>query len=261
MIHEFFSVANKTIVIAGAGGTVGFRIASYLLQAGAKIAAIDIDPRIEELSAEAKSTEASFRSYICDLTDEVEVEKTAAAVANDFGSVEVLINLVCTFGSGKEIMDQSYFAWKREMDINLNSIFLSCRYFGEKMVIGGGGSIINFASTASYFYVKGSPKAGYCTAKSGVVMLTKSLAYELAEKGIRVNAIAPGFIDIREKDKSENGMRELNKKEKERVEKVPLRRLAKVSDLFGPIVMLASESSSYMTGEVLVVDGGHSIAI
>ncbi len=260
-VKNLFDITGKVFVLAGAGGTVGRRLALLLVDSGAKVAAIDIDPAIEELRVENPSSAGELLTYCRNLTDEAAVKSLAEEVAEDFGGIDVLVNLVCTFGSGKTVFELDYATWKKELDINLNSFFLTCRYFGEKMAAGGGGSIINFASTASYFYVQGSPKAGYCTAKSGVVMLTKSLACEWAEKGIRVNALAPGFIDIRENVRKGDSQRDLNKKERDRIGKIPLGRMAQVMDLFGPIAFLSSEASSYMTGEVVMVDGGHSLSI
>jgi NAD(P)-dependent dehydrogenase (short-subunit alcohol dehydrogenase family) len=256
-VKKLFDIHDRVWVITGAAGTVGYNLSGYIASAGGRVAAIDVDKRVNELQNESEN----IRAYICNLTSQEDIEKTAADIVEDFGNLDVLVNLVCSFGKGLTVDNLSYSQWNRDIEINLNTTFLSCKVFGSHMKKNGHGRIINFASTASYFYVTGSPKASYCTSKAGIVMLTKSLAYEWAPYNINVNAIAPGFIDHRENKFAKDKNSPYSSAELDRIEKVPLKRFAGIKDLLGPIVLLGSIASDYITGEVIMVDGGCSILI
>jgi NAD(P)-dependent dehydrogenase (short-subunit alcohol dehydrogenase family) len=257
MIMELFDIRDRVWVITGAAGTVGYRLSNYIADSGGYVAAIDIDERVRELSARNKR----IKTYICNMTSAEDVEKTALKILKDSNRIDVLVNLICTFGKGLLVDEMTYEQWNRDMEINLNTTFLSCKVFGKYMKNNNYGKIINFASTASYYYVTGSPKSSYCASKAGIVMLTKSLAYEWAPYNINVNAIAPGFIDFRENNFIEDRNSKYSEAELERINKVPLKRFARVKDLLGPILMLGSKASDYMTGEIIMVDGGCSILI
>jgi len=257
MVKELFDISGKVWVITGAAGTVGYRLSNYIADSGASVVAIDIDERVKELSLRNKN----IKNYVCNMTSIADVEETALKIIKDCGRVDVLVNLICTFGKGLLVDEMTYEQWSRDIEINLNTTFISCKVFGKHMKENNCGKIINFASTASYFYVTGSPKASYCTSKGGIVMLTKSLAYEWAPYNINVNAIAPGFIDWRENIFTEGKDSQYSEKELERINRLPFRRFARVKDLLGPIVMLGSKASDYMTGEIIMVDGGCSILI
>jgi len=257
MIKELFDIDGRIWVITGAAGTVGYRLSNYIADSGASVAAIDIDERVKELSSGNKN----IKTYVCDMTSAEEVEKTGLKIIRDYGRVDVLVNLVCTFGKSMPFDEMTYELWKRDIVINLDTTFISCKTFGKYMKENNYGKIINFASIASYFYVSGSPKVSYCTSKGGVVMLTKSLAYEWAPYNINVNAIAPGFIDWRDNNFVKDKDKEYSEKELERINKILLKRFARTKDLLGPIIMLGSKASDYITGEVIMVDGGCSTFI
>ena len=105
---------------------------------------------------------------------------------------------MCTFGTGARALELPYDRWKIDMKINVDTYFIACTVFGRYMAEQKSGSIINFASTASFAYIKGSYKASYTVGKTAVAALTRALAFEFAADNVRVNAVAPGFIDIRE---------------------------------------------------------------
>lgn len=261
LIDTLFDIRGKTYVLAGAAGTVGMNLCSLLVQGGAKIAAIDINPTVKMVENLEHSEELLVRSYICDLTDSEAVKRTTDEVVADFGSIDVLVNLTCTFGSGELVNELKYERWEKDIEINLHSVFLTCKEFGACMIKQGWGNIVNFASTASFFYIQGSPKTSYCASKSAIVSLTRSLAYEWAPYGIRVNAVAPGFIDIRENLLLNDKERPYSQREKERISKIPLHRFACTKDLVGPIIMLSSPAASYITGEVIMIDGGFTLSM
>ena len=256
MSDSLFSVEGKTFVVTGSAGTVGMVLCRLIAERGAKVAAIDINPLGSSIERDAQGS----KFYTCDITNGEALEDTAKKIEKDFGKIDVLINLVCTFGTGVKATELPYERWQTDMKINLDTYFLSCTVFGRHMAKSGGGNIINFASTASYSYVKGSYKASYCVGKASVVALTKTFAYEFAENKIRVNAVAPGFIDIRENVLKEGIDWEYSEREVDRINRVPLHKLAQIKDLLGPVVFLSCKASSYMTGQVLLVDGGFLLA-
>lgn len=255
-MNDIFSIEGKTVVVAGSAGTVGMALCGLLARQGARLAAMDINPE----GALIETTTPGSRFYECDLTNKDALEAAAKEIKKDFGSIDILINLACTFGTGEKALELSYERWQTDIKINVDTYFLSCTVFGRHMAQSGRGSIINFASTASYSYIKGSYKASYCVAKAAVASLTRSLAYEFAEHRVRVNAIAPGFIDIRENVLKGDNSKAYSERESDRINQVPLRKLAQIKDLLGPILLLASEASSYMTGQVIMVDGGFMLS-
>ncbi len=257
MAENLFSIKGKTVVITGSAGTVGMMLCGLIAEQGANVAAIDINPGGKLVEEQNPGS----RFYECDLTNPEALEATALKIKEDFNSIDILINLPCTFGIGVKALDLPYERWKTDIKINVDTYFISCTVFGRHMAAQKSGSIVNFASTASFAYVKGSYKASYTVAKTAVAALTQSLAYEFAENNVRVNAVAPGFIDIRENVLKGEQDKALSEREMDRINRVPLHKLAKISDLLGPILMFASDASSYVTGQILLVDGGFMLAV
>ena len=257
MAENLFSIEGKTVVVTGSAGTVGMVLCGLIAEQGAKVAAIDINPQGKLVTDKI----AGSRFYECDLTNPEALEETASKIKADFGSIDILINLPCTFGIGVKALELPYDRWKTDIKINVDTFFIACTVFGRHMAAQKSGSIVNFASTASFAYIKGSYKASYTVAKTAVAALTQSLAYEFAEDNVRVNAVAPGFIDIRENVLKGEQDKALSERELDRINRVPLHKMAKISDLLGPILMFASDASSYVTGQVLLVDGGFMLAI
>jgi NAD(P)-dependent dehydrogenase (short-subunit alcohol dehydrogenase family) len=142
--------------------------------------------------------------------------------------------------------------WDRIVEINLRGTFLCCKHIGKSMIsYGGGGSIVNIASTAG---ITGVPRApAYCVSKSGIILLTKSLALEWARHNIRVNSIAPHYLET----DLTKGLRDSEKIHEAIVKQIPLRRFGKASEVVGAVLYLSSNASSYTTGTVIPVDGGY----
>jgi 2-deoxy-D-gluconate 3-dehydrogenase len=141
--------------------------------------------------------------------------------------------------------------WDKVMDVNLKGTFLCCKHVGKQMIHGGGGNIVNIATTAGITGVTRAP--AYAASKAGVILLTKSLALEWARYAVRVNAIAPHYLETELTKKLINS----DKIYKAIVHQIPMRRFGKTSEIVGAVLFLSSEASTYVTGAVIPVDGGY----
>jgi NAD(P)-dependent dehydrogenase (short-subunit alcohol dehydrogenase family) len=176
----------------------------------------------------------------------------AKKVASEYGQVDILINNAGVSQlSYTATEDLSKTEWDTILGINLTGTFLCCKNFGKGMIKGGGGSIINIATTAG---ITGVPRApAYCASKAGVILLTKSLALEWAKYNIRVNAVAPHYLEtplteeLRASGKVYAGL----------AKQIPMKRFGKPSEIIGAVLFLASQASTYTTGTVIVADGGY----
>lgn len=242
-----FDIRDKTILVTGASSGLGAYFAERLAARGARVvlAARRLD-RLERLVERIASGGGTAATVSLDVRDPVSVE--AAVVAA--GAVDVLIN-----NSGitltRPVLDQSPEDWSSVLDTNLKGAFLVGTAVARGMrARGASGSIINIASILGLR--PANQLAGYAASKAGLIQLTKVMASELARHSIRVNAIAPGYIDTelnRDFWDTEPG--------KALVRRIPARRLGRPEELLGAVLLLASEASSYMSGSVIAVDGGH----
>jgi NAD(P)-dependent dehydrogenase (short-subunit alcohol dehydrogenase family) len=236
--------------VTGAGRGIGAAIADKLASHGARIAILDRDA---DLAAETQRAlmerGADARAYEVDVTDEAGVVRVAREVVADFGSVGVLVN-----NAGIGILGPSMTFpladWQAQLDVMATGVFLCCREFG-KALRGGGGAIVNISSING---ITAFPmRLAYSAAKAAVISMTKVLAVEWAAYGIRVNAVAPG--------NTRTGLFELAVSEGHidldaYMAHTPLRRLAEPEEIAETVLYLASPRSSYLTGQVIVPDGG-----
>lgn len=242
-------LAGKTALVTGASSGLGAHFARVLAGQGAAVtvAARRVD-RLESLCAEIAAAGGSAKAVAMDVTD-------AASVAQAFvGEVyDVVVNNAGVTYDGPALKTAED-DWNWVINTDLNGVFRVAQAAGKALVDAGrGGSIINIASILG-LRVAGNLSA-YATAKAGVVQMTKSLALEWARYGIRVNALCPGYIETdlnREFFASDAG--------KSLIKRVPQRRLGQMSDLDGPLLLLASDESSFMTGAEIAVDGGHLVS-
>lgn len=246
-VKNYFDLSGKTALVTGASSGLGAHFARVLAAQGAALAitARRID-RLEALATELRETGATVGVHAMDVTNSASVDAALDAI----GAVDVLVN-----NSGvtltKPILDQTEADWDHVLDTNLKGAFLVATGVARRMrAAGQGGSIINIAS------ILGLRQAGqvssYAVSKAGLVQLTKVMAAEVARYGIRVNAIAPGYIgtDINSDFWETDAGAAL-------IKRVPQRRLGQPQELEGALLLLASDSSSFMTGSVIAVDGGH----
>ena len=250
-LKKLFSCEGKTAVVTGSSQGLGQVLALGLAQFGAKLILADITYP-DETARQVEAMGADCVAVQTDITDELQVENLAASALSASGKVDILIN-------NAGISQLSYTPterlpveeWDRIVKINLRGTFLCSQKIGKQMIDGGGGSIINIATTAGITGVVRAP--AYCASKAGVILLTKSLALEWARYHIRVNAIAPHYLET----ELTRGLRESAKVYKALIGQIPLRRFGKTSELVGAVIFLCSEASSYVTGAVVPVDGGY----
>lgn len=243
---DFINLRGKVAVVTGAARGMGEAIAIGLAKYGADVVVSDI------LSGEnvVKKIRALGRkaAYIqADISNEKEVIELINQTMKKFGKINILVNNAGIYRS-LPTLNVSEEEWEKTIHVDLKGVFLCSREALKHMKKGG--SIVNISSIAA---MVGFPQAAaYCAAKGGVRSLTKSLAIEFGNKGIRVNSIHPGVIDTpmtKGMDKSS---------EKATLSKIPLNRIGKPADIANAVVFLSSDSASYITGEELIVDGGWS---
>ncbi|MDC0538050.1 SDR family oxidoreductase [Planktomarina temperata] len=240
---------DKTALVTGASSGLGEHFARVLAAMGAHVtaAARRVD-RLERLCADISADGLTAYAVAMDVTDRVSVDRVFADQSFDI----VINNAGVTFDGPAIKTDESNWNWV--LDTDLNGVFRVAQNAGQALVRDGkAGSIINIASILG-LRVAGNVSA-YATAKAGVVQMTKSLALEWARYGIRVNAICPGYIETdlnRDFFASEAG--------NALIQRIPQRRLGHLSELNGPLLLLASDDSSFMTGTEIVVDGGHLVS-
>ena len=236
----------KAIVTGGSGG-LGQAIMARLRRSGAAVA--NFDRREGGALAEAELFCA------CDVTDAAAVDAAVGRTVDAFGRIDILVNNAGIAAEAKPVADASVEAWRRVLDVNLTGAFLACREAGRLMLAQGRGSIINLASTGGLmsFLPEVGATISYTTSKGALISLTRDLAAQWAERGVRVNAIAPGSMAA--------GMTHTipDTQQKLMIERIPMRRHGRPDELRGAVAYLASDASSYTTGAVLVVDGGQTI--
>lgn len=242
------SLENKVAIVTGAGRGIGREVATTLADAGAEIAAVDVQLELaKETASLLTQRDRKAKEYRCDVSKSEEVQNTVEQVVKDFGRVDILIN---NAGITRDnlILRMSDSEWDAVLAVNLKGIFNFTKFCAKYMMKARCGKIVNIASIVG---IRGNPgQANYSASKGGVIALTKTCARELAPRGIQVNAVAPGFIDT-------EMTRVLTEDQKQKiVSEIPLQRLGQPQDVAWSVLFLCSTFSDYITGHVLVVDGG-----
>lgn len=250
-----FDLTGRVALVTGASSGLGERFAQVLAAAGAKvvIGARRVE-RLESLAASIKDAGGEALAVKLDVTDKSDITAAFDAAETAFGCVDILLNNAGV-GPQHKVLEQTEAEWRFIMDTNLDAVWFVGQEAARRMVKhGADGSIINIASVLSFRNVR--TLSAYATAKAAVVQLTKSMALELADQGVRVNAIAPGYI-----------LTEINQayfstpRGEETIKRIPMQRIGQPSDLDGVLLLLSSSASSFMTGETVTVDGGHVLPI
>jgi NAD(P)-dependent dehydrogenase (short-subunit alcohol dehydrogenase family) len=247
---ELFSLAHKVVVITGASSGLGARWAPVMAAAGADV--VLAARREQELATVAAAIPGSL-AVTADLTLGQDRQRLVQETLHRHGKIDVLVNNAAAAASSPAA-DTSLEEFRELIDADLTSVFALTQLAGAAMVAAGRGSIINVASLAAERCVDRYPLAAYSAAKAGVVALTRCLAAEWGPHGIRVNAVGPAFFPTRQSgflsDPEQVAWIESH---------TALRRTPKIGELDGAVVFLASDASSYITGQHLLADGGWSV--
>jgi NAD(P)-dependent dehydrogenase (short-subunit alcohol dehydrogenase family) len=250
MGHPLLDLANKTAVVIGGTSGIGLALTKGLAQAGANVVPTGRrEEQVKSAAAEVVTLGRRSLAQTCDVTDNGSIERLLQSVCKEFGSVQILVNCA---GRTKRMptLEVPEADWNAIMETNLNGTLRACRVFGRHMIEKRYGRIINIGSLSSFVGL--FEVAAYGASKSAVASLTKSLAVEWAMSGVCVNALVPGVLrtDLNAAllDGTERG--------KEFLMRTPMRRFGKFEELVGAAVFLASDAASFVTGHLLVVDGG-----
>lgn len=250
--HDYVRFSEKVVVVTGSARGIGRRIAERFYAAGAKVALCSISKTgKEELMQEIAGDDRSrIMALSADVSRPEEVAAFLQAVVDAFGTIDVLVNNAGIYSKEDtcEVTEERY---DKVMDANLKSVFFACQwFFKHHLAAGTTGNVVNIASVSSVTYVPDN--ALYNVSKAGVVTLTKTFARDMGKHGIRVNAVGPGSIPT-----------DLNaalyadpQKEIELCNKIPLGRRGTKDDIANCVLFLASEESSYLTGQVIYAEGG-----
>lgn len=250
---ERFSLAGKTALVIGGSSGIGRAIALGYQEAGAKVAILGKTARkVEAVAAELRRLDPAAEGHTGDVTDLARLKAVIDAVAATAGRLDILVN-----SQGTTIIQPSEDFTPEQYDLvvdtNLRSVFFACLEAGRHMLAQGAGAIVNIGSIASLIGLQKA--APYTVSKRGVLAITETLGAEWAARGVRVNAIAPGYF-----------MTELNREKMspERkavaIRRTPMGRFGELEELVGAAIFLASPAASYVTGEILRVDGGYLAA-
>lgn len=247
------NLTNKVALITGARRGMGKAHALTLARYGAKVVVTDINKEdCQKVAGEIKKTGGKALALKLDVTQRGDVQQVVADVVKEFGGLDILVNNagIAEFKPFLEITEEE---WNKTLDINLKGQFLCAQAAAKPMKERGGGVIINIASVAMGQQGVGFPNiAHYCASKGGVAALTEALAGELAQFNIRVNCVSPGVIDTPMVDSVKSDPKAIEGI----LARVPLHRMGKPEEVAELVAFLASDESSYMTGAVVVVDGG-----
>lgn len=264
MIHRLFSLDGRTAAITGAAGILGRVFAEALVEAGARVALIDLEAPADLAKQLSKDGGPAVQAYACDLRKPETFTQLVDSIEHDLGSIDVLLSNAATKGDKLS----AFFApdsafdpalWREVMAVNLDAMFFLCRIVGSRMATRGSGSLILTSSIygavapdqriyegSSYQGHQVSSPAVYSASKAGVIGLSRHLAALWGASGVRVNCLVPGGVQSGQNDV-------FNAKYSARV---PMGRMAAPQDLVGAVIFLSSGASSYVTGQVLAVDGG-----
>jgi NAD(P)-dependent dehydrogenase (short-subunit alcohol dehydrogenase family) len=250
-------LAGQVCVVSGAGQGLGRTVALEMIAEGARVALLERNPAtLDAVMREIAGLGGTARAFALDVTDYDAYRAAIDAVIREFGRIDVLVNNAAINPPAKTILQDTLEDWRRTIAINLEAVYMGSKLVAPHMVERRSGRIIHVASIQGF--ASSGEVGSYNAAKGGVLALTKSMAVELGPYGILVNAVAPGFMST--PMSVINGVNETETPDfiewYVKKGKIPLRRTGYPEDVSGTVIFLASSYCRYMTGQLLVVDGG-----
>jgi NAD(P)-dependent dehydrogenase (short-subunit alcohol dehydrogenase family) len=255
MYLEKLRLDGRVAVVTGGGQGIGAACARALGEAGAKVVVAELMPdRADSVAGALKALGIEATGMTVDVTKSADVDALAAKVIADHGQVDVLVNNAGVANSDVRAEDTSDEHWRFHMDVNVDGLFWCCRAFGRQMLAQGKGSIVNIGSMSGFIVNKPQPQAFYNASKAAVHHLTRSLAAEWAARGVRVNAVAPTYIET---PLTSFGIKENPEMYKVWLEMTPMGRVGQPDEIASVVHFLASDAASLMTGAIVLADGGY----
>lgn len=253
-VLKSISLEGKVALVTGAASGIGLGAAKRLAEARASVVLLDIDEsKGEKAVRDIKNIGVSAKFFRCDVTSKLDCQKTTEKIIEGFKKIDILFNNAGAIRR-KNTVELSEEEWDLVLNVNLKAIYLLSHYVIPYMIQSGGGSIIN---TGSGWGLKGGPNAvAYCAAKGGVVNMTRAMAIDHGNQNIRVNCICPGDVDTPLLHDEAVQLGEDNVVFMKEAADRPINRVGQPEDIANAVLYFASEMSSWVTGTVLVVDGG-----
>src|SRR5438552_11137856 len=255
MYLDKLKLDGKVAVVTGAGQGIGAACARALGEAGAAVIVADMmAERVEASVGELKKLGLKAHGVKLDVTKSKEVDSVAAQIIKQHGRVDILVNNAGVAKSDVKAEDTSDEHWRHHMDVNVDGLFWCCRAFGREMLKQKSGSIVNIGSMSGFIVNKPQPQSFYNASKAAVHHLTRSLAAEWAKSGVRVNAVAPTYIET---PLTSFGIRENKAMYETWLEMTPMGRVGQPDEIASVVHFLASDAASLMTGSIVLADGGY----